>query len=169
MRLPPLHLNHMIDKTKLTDIVEAWLADKDFFLTELNVSPDNNITVEIDGENSVDIDSCADLTRTIGDAFDRDIEDYELEVGSAGLTSPLKVRRQFLKYIGKDMEVLTRDGRKLYGVLTEVTPGDGEPVEFTIDVPTKVKPEGAKKPIMQNVPTQLSSDACKYVRYDLKF
>lgn len=141
------------------------------FLVDLTVSPSNEINVEVDSAEGVDIDSCAAITRAVEAVFDRDVEDYELEVGSAGLTSPLKIRAQYAKYIGKDMEVLTRDGRKLRGVLVEVAPGDGadRDVDFTIEVPVKVKEPGVKKPVLRNDPVRLASADCKYVRYDLKF
>ena len=69
--------------------------------------------VEIDSDTSVDIDECIRLNRLVESEFDRDEEDYELEIGSAGLTSPLRVERQYHKNEGNEVEVLTADGRKL--------------------------------------------------------
>lgn len=161
----------MIDKAKLAGVVAEALQGTPMFLTDLKISGDNAITVELDSDEPMDIDACAGVTRAIEAAFDRDAEDYELEVGSAGITSPLKVRRQYAKYLGNEMEVLTKDGRKLHGTLTAVGEGDGADtdVDFTLEVPVKVREEGTKKPVLKYEPVQLSSDACKYVRYDLKF
>lgn len=160
----------MIDKDKLQKTIDDTLAGSPMFLTDLTVTPDNTITVEVDSDEPMDIDACAGITRAIEEAFDRDVEDYSLEVGSAGLTSPLKTRRQYLKYIGKDLEVLTHDGRKLHGVLSKVEPSsEGEPVRFTIEYPVKVKEPGAKKPVIVQQAEELTSDNCKMVRYDLKF
>ncbi len=78
----------MIDKQKLTDTVLQAIEGTDTFLVDVRVSPANEIVVEIDSAEGVDIDTCAALTRRIEQEFDRDTEDYELEVGSAGLTSP---------------------------------------------------------------------------------
>ena len=103
----------MIDKKELQSFVEDQLKDSEYFLTDLKVTPSNEITVEIDSLTPGDIEECVRLTRAIEEAFDRDVEDYELEVGTAGLTSPLKVPRQYEKYLGQDLEVLTADGRKL--------------------------------------------------------
>ncbi len=105
----------MIDKELIGGIVEKALEGTDNFLVEVKVTPDNSVTVEIDSMTGVDIDTCARLTREIESQVDREVEDYELEVGSAGLTSPLKVRRQYEKNIGNELEVLTKDGRKLTG------------------------------------------------------
>lgn len=156
----------MIDKNQLTQTVEDAIAGTDIFLVDVRVSPKNEITVEIDSPEGIDIDTCAGITRKIEAAFDRDVEDYELEVGSAGLTSPFKVRGQYLKNIGNEVEVLTRDGRKLKGTLTSVSP-DG--AEFTIEVTRKVKEPGAKRPVMVAEPVTLAVADCKQVAYHFDF
>lgn len=155
----------MIDKQLLTQTVEEALANTDAFLVDVRVSPANEIVVEIDSPTGVDIDSCAELTRKIESVFDRDVEDYELEVGSAGLTAPFKVRGQYLKNIGNEVEVLTRDGRKLKGVLKEVADNG----DFTVAVPTKVKAEGAKRPTLVDVDTTFAPADCKSVKYVINF
>lgn len=154
----------MIDKTELQTFIEGQLKDSEYFLTDLKVSPTNEIVVEIDSMTPGDIDACVSLTRAIEQAFDRDKEDYELEVGTAGLTSPLKVRRQYDKYVGKDLEVLTSDGRKLHGVLDNVTE-EG----ITLTSEQKVKKEGSKKPVIEQVETFLPFSLIKTAVYDLKF
>lgn len=155
----------MIDKQLLTQTVEEAIANTDAFLVDVRISPSNEIVVEIDSPTGVDIDTCAGITRKIESVFDRDVEDYELEVGSAGLTAPFKVRGQYLKNIGNEVEVLTRDGRKLKGILKEVADNGS----FTLAVPTKVKPEGAKRPVIVDVDTVLSPDECKSVKYVINF
>ena len=82
----------MIDKKAIIDVVNEALACSDAFLVEVTVSGDNRIVVEIDSYSSVSIDDCVRLNGIIESHFDRDVEDYELEVGSAGLTSPLRVK-----------------------------------------------------------------------------
>lgn len=136
----------MIDRQRLTRTVEEALEGTDLFLVDVDVTPDNRITVEIDSSEGVDIDTCVELSRKIEAAFDRDAEDYELEVGSAGLTSPLKVKGQFDKNIGHEVEVMMREGgKKLCGVLRSVS---DDMSEITITVSRKVRPEGKKKPVM---------------------
>lgn len=160
----------MIDKALLIKTVDEALAGTDCYTVDVEIGSGNSIVVEIDSETGVDIDTCAAVTRRIEEVFDRDVEDYELEVGSAGITSPFKVRRQFEKNVGNDVEVLTRDGRKLRGVLAEVCPGDDDrSVAFVVEVPVKVKEPGSKKSEIRQQPVNLTSDQCKYVRYDLKF
>ncbi|MBD5242518.1 MAG: ribosome assembly cofactor RimP [Bacteroides sp.] len=156
----------MIDKTKLSECVERALEGSDLYIVDITVSPDNVIDVEIDGDSAVDIDACVKVNRAVEAEFDRDVEDYELMVGSAGLTSPLKVRRQYVKNIGNRVVVLTRDGRKLHGTLTDVSE-DGE--EFTVTVATKVKEPGKKRPTVVDEPVTLKVADTKEVRYDIDF
>lgn len=154
----------MIDKKELEAFVEKQLEGSEYFLTDLKVSASNEITVEIDSMIPGDIEECVNLTHAIEQAFDRDVEDYELEVGTAGLTSPLKVRRQYEKYIGQDLEVLTNDGRKLHGMLRSLT-DDG----IILCSEQKVKKEGVKKPVIETVETELPFSNIKKAVYDLKF
>ena len=154
----------MIDKTALTTFIESQLEGTGLYLVDLTVSPANEIKVEVDSDTSVDIDECVALTRKIEQEFDRDKEDYELEVGSAGLTSPFKVRRQYEKNIGHEVEVLSADGKKYKGLLREA--GDDS---FTIVCEEKVKPEGAKRPVIEKVEHTFGYGDVKYTKYLLQF
>lgn len=154
----------MIDKQALQAFVEDQLKDTEYFLTDLKVSPSNEITVEIDSLTPGDIEECVRLTRAIEEAFDRDVEDYELEVGTAGLTSPLKVKRQYEKYVGQDLEVLTTDGRKLHGMLRKVDDNG-----IILSIQQKVKKEGSKKPVLETLDLDLPFSLIKRAVYDLKF
>lgn len=156
----------MIDKQIIEQIVERTLEGTDCFLVETKISPDNRVIVEIDSDTGVDIDICARINRAIEAEVDRDVEDYELEVGSAGLTAPFKIKRQYEKNLGNEVEVLTRDGRKLTGVLASVSE-DG--TSFTLEVTKKVKEPGKKRPVMVTEPEVLAVDNCKYVRYSINF
>ena len=98
----------MIDRNVVSGIVNEWLEDKDYFLVDVSVSPDDKIVVEIDHAEGVWIDDCVELSRFIESKLDREEEDYELEVGSAGIGEPFKVLQQYLIHIGKEVEVLTR-------------------------------------------------------------
>lgn len=154
----------MIDKQLIIDAVEKAIKDSDIFLVDVKVTPDNNITVEIDNPTGIDIDTCSRITRAIESEVDRDVEDYELEVGSAGLTAPFKVKGQYLKNIGNDISVLTRGGKKLKGVLKNVTDDT-----FTMTVTKKVRLEGKKRPEMVNEDITIPMADAKSVTYDIKF
>lgn len=154
----------MIDKTKLQTFIESRLADSDCYLTYLNITPSNEITVEVDSDTAVDLDFCIALNRAIEDAFPTDEEDYELEVGSACLTSPLRMPRQYQKHIGDEMEVLAPDGKKYVGIL-ESADNDN----FSIRVARKVKYEGEKRPVMEESVLTFPYQDVRKVTYVLKF
>ena len=98
----------MIDKNKLSKIVKAYLEGKSNYLVEVKIAPGNIITVEIDDDEGVNIDDCVALSQHIESKFDRNTEDYELTVTSVGLTAPFKTLRQYKKFEGKEVEVLTK-------------------------------------------------------------
>ncbi len=154
----------MIDKQLLTQTIEQAIEGSSIFIVDIKINPGNAIVVEIDSPENIDIDTCASITRKIEAVFDRDAEDYELEVGSAGLTTPFKVKGQYLKNIGNEVEVLTRDGRKMQGTLTAV--GDDD---FTIEVAKKVKEPGAKRPSIIMEPITLEISNTKSVKYLINF
>ena len=108
----------MLDKNKVQECVEEWLENKDYFLVSVKVSKSNKVVVEIDNKDGVWIDDCCDLSRFIEDHFDREVEDYELEVGSAGIGQPLKVLQQYINNVGNKVEAVTDENKKCIGILT---------------------------------------------------
>lgn len=154
----------MIDKNVVTQIVNEWLEGKDYFLVDVTVSPDDKIVVEIDHAEGVWIDDCVELSRYIESKLNREEEDYELEVGSAGIGQPFKVLKQYLIHIGTDVEVLAKDGKKYVGVLN-----DANEENFTITVETKIKPEGAKRPKLVEQDITFTYEEIKYTKYLISF
>ena len=154
----------MIEKKTVCQIVEEWLEDKDYFLVEVTVSPDDKIVVEIDHAEGVWIEDCVELSRYIESKLNREEEDYELEVGSAGIGQPFKVLQQYYIHIGQEVEVLMKDGRKLTGVLKEA---DEE--KFVVTVQKKVKLEGAKRPKLVDEDETFTYEQIKYTKYLISF
>ena len=107
----------MIEREIVKRLAEEQLAFSDCYLVDVTIKPGNLIVVEIDHDVAVGIDDCVTLSRYIEERMDRNIEDYELEVGSSGIGSPLKIVRQYIKNIGNEMEVLLKSGSKLKGIL----------------------------------------------------
>lgn len=154
----------MIDKSVVKAVVEEWLQDKEYFLVDIEVSPDDKIVVEIDHVDGVWIEDCVELSRYIESRLSRDEKDYELEVGSAGLGQPFKVPQQYINFIGKEVEVLDRDGKKVQGTLKSVNGND-----FVVAVDEKVKIEGKKRPEIQSVDHAFQMDQVKYTKYLISF
>ena len=149
----------MIDKDIVNQLVTDFLKGKDCFLVDVTVQPGNFIVVVIDSEKGVDIDTCCAISRHVEANLDREIEDYELEVGSTGLTAPFKVLRQYQKNVGNEVEVLA-GGKKMVGVLLQANEEN-----FTIQVAKKVK--GQKQPVLEEV--VLAYSEVKYTKYNFKF
>lgn len=130
----------MIEKSKLLKVVNSFLEENDLFLVDLSIERYNEIFISIDGMNGINVQKCIDLTRLIEEHFDRDVEDYELEVASGGLSEPFKVIQQYHKNIGKLLEVTLKTKEKLEGTLVSVNS-----TEISFNVEKNVKLEGKKK------------------------
>ena len=154
----------MIERNTVKTVVEEWLSGNDYFLVDVTFTPDDRIVVEIDHADGVWIEDCVELSRYIEDHLSRDEEDYELEVGSAGLGQPFKVPQQYHCFVGKEVEVLDAEGKKVQGVLKQV---DGR--NFVVSVKEKQKLEGKKRPQLVEVDKTYNMDNIKYTKYLLSF
>ena len=144
---------YMIEKDVISQLVEEKLASSGNYLVDVVIKPGNLIIIEIDNDEGVCIDDCAELSRYVEGHLDRDVEDFELEVGSAGITSPFKVLRQYVK-----------SGTKLTGVLKSA---DENGVVVTVE--KQVKPEGAKRKVTVREDQSYTFDEIKYTKYLIRF
>ena len=154
----------MIERNAVKTVVEEWLSGNDYFLVDVTFTPDDRIVVEIDHADGVWIEDCAELSRFMQERLGDELGDYELEVGSAGIGQPFKVEQQYLNHIGKDVEVLESEGKKVQGVLKQV---DGR--NFVVTVKEKQKLEGKKRPQLVDVDKTFNMDNIKYTKYLLSF
>ncbi|MGM9777749.1 MAG: ribosome assembly cofactor RimP [Prevotella sp.] len=154
----------MIERNAVKTVVEEWLSGNDYFLVDVTFTPDDRIVVEIDHADGVWIEDCAELSRFMQERLGDELGDYELEVGSAGIGQPFKVEQQYLNHIGKDVEVLDAEGKKVQGVLKQV---DGR--DFVVTVKEKQKLEGKKRPQLVDVDKTFNMDNIKYTKYLLSF
>lgn len=154
----------MLDQKEISNLVNGYLESTDYYLVSVSISPDSRVEVVIDRNEGVSLDFCAELNAYLNGKLDRDIEDYELEVSSAGLTSPLLVKRQYDKNIGNPVIVYTSDGRKLRGTLTEATDTD-----FAITYDVKIAEEGKKHKVTTRQTERIEYSRAKQVTYDLVF
>lgn len=154
----------MIDKKRITELTEEWLKDKEYFLVDTDVNKDNKITVEIDHKDGVWIEDCCELSKFINEQCQPEIDDYELEVGSAGIGQPFKVLQQYINNIGYDVELLRTDGKKQQG---ELTAADED--QFTVLVQEKQKVEGKKRPQMVDVEYKYKYPEVKWVKAVIDF
>jgi len=110
----------MISKETIQPMVEELLAGTDKFLVDIVIQPTNRIYIYFDCDTSITIGDCQEISRTIEGNLNRDNEDYDLTVSSSGIDRPLKMLRQYRKNIGKELDVVTIDGKNITGNLVRV-------------------------------------------------
>ncbi len=119
----------MIKAETITELVNGHLEGTAFFLVEVTVKTGNRITVYLDGDQGAGIEVCREVNHFLNERLDRDAEDYDLTVSSAGIDRPVKWPRQYNKLIGRELEVVNLAGEKVTGTLMTAGPG-----EITIQV-----------------------------------
>lgn len=154
----------MIDKLEIRDIAEDFLINSETFLVDVIVRPGNIIVIEVDNQEGVSLEDCIKLNKHIESKLDRDAEDFELEVGSAGVTSPFKIIRQYKINIGNEVETLTKGGQKITGVLKNC-----DDSAFTVTITKMEKPEGAKRKVAVEEDLSFKYDEVKYTKYLIRF
>jgi ribosome maturation factor RimP len=132
----------MVTNERIKELVEQSLADQNHFLVDLVVNSKSNpikITVVLDGDKGISIDDCATLSRTFATLLDEEnsLENYALEVTTPGLDQPLKLKRQYVKNIGREVKIQLKDKKIERGKLVEST-------EDTVVIEHEVK-EGKQK------------------------
>ena len=144
---------------KIITLIEG---EPDIFLVEISVKPTNNVKVFLDSDSGMSLDKLIQYNRKLY----KDLEensffpggDFSLEVSSPGLDEPLKLRRQYLKNIGRGVEVTRIDGEKNEGKLLQV----GE-TEIVVE---EEKGKGKKKELVQHT---ILFDNIKSTKIQIKF
>jgi ribosome maturation factor RimP len=133
----------MISKDKVIALAEERMNELDngLFIVDLSISATNVINLEIDKtEGGVSVKDCVSVSRNIEHNLDREAEDFELHVSSAGLDKPLRVLAQYVKNIGRTVDIKLQNGEKLEGELKAV-----DEQTITVETSRKEKIEGKKK------------------------
>jgi ribosome maturation factor RimP len=154
----------LITKESVKKVIEEAIIETEIFLVDLNVTSGNAIIVEVDAPSGVNIKDCLKVSRAIEGTFDRDIEDYSLEVASPGAEKPFKVPQQYAKNVGRDVEVMLAEGKPISGTLIEVT-DTGIVTEKLV----KIKPEGQKKKVEVTERNEISFEDIKSTKIIIKF
>jgi ribosome maturation factor RimP len=126
--------------SQIAALVEGHLKGTDKFLVDVLIKPGNRVYVFIDGDHGVTIDDCVKVNRVIESNLDREVEDYEMIVSSAGADQPLKFPRQYPKNIGRSFHVKLADDREFKGKL-EQADENGIVIMTEGDKKKKIAPE----------------------------
>lgn len=131
---------------EIRTLVTSILDNLGFFLVDLKINKDNRIELYVDSLQGVDIQTCAKISREIEAQLDRNSEDFELTVSSAGIGYPFKVEGQYQKNLNKTVEVKLQDHSRLTGLLTAF---DSESI--TLEYEEKKAVEGKKKKELESI------------------
>ena len=152
-----------IEKLALERIDEL---DRGLFIVDISVSPKNVIQVELDCEDgNVAILDCVSVSRNIEHNLDREEQDFELQVSSAGLDKPFRVLKQYIKNIGYEVKVILNEKNQvLEGVLTHADE-NGIKLETT----TKERLEDKKKKVTVVQEHEFTYDQIKETKIIISF
>ena len=136
--------------------------DPENFLVEVKIRPGNNIKIFVDSDRGMSIDKLAHYNRSLY----RQIEesglfpnnDFSLEISSPGLDEPLKLRRQYLKNIGRYVEIILKSGIKTEGKLMNAT-----------DEEVVIEEEKGNKKKKEFIQHSLSYDDIKTTKIQIKW
>ena len=137
----------MISEKKVRELVNIRLGESGLFLVDVIVSNGNNVRVLLDSKAGVKVQECAEISRGLGEELDLVDEDHSLEVSSPGIDAPLVLKQQYEKNIGRDVEIIFKDGKKKKGKLLGISEH-----EIEVEVMEKAISGGSQKK-KRNVPT----------------
>ena len=156
--------NQKMKVEDIKNIANPILEAKNLFLVDLKISGDNVIELYIDALTGVNIQTCIEISREIESHFNRDEEDFELTVSSAGIGYPFKVEKQYQKNLEKNVEITTKDNRKLNGILKSF-----DQQSITIEYEEKRTIAGKKKKKIVKTKLPISREDIKEIKDEIKF
>jgi ribosome maturation factor RimP len=166
-KVPSFLSQKMIKKETILALAQERIDElnRNLFIVDLTISASHVIHLEIDSEvGSVSIDDCIRVSRNIEHNLDREEQDFELSVSSAGIDKPLRNWKQYPKNVGRSLKIKTTDGRKLEGKLITV-----EEKFIEINFEETVQVEGKKKKEKVNQVVQLDFDHIQEAKIVVSF
>lgn len=131
---------------RVTELVEEKISDRpELFLVEVRMLPNNKLIIHVDGDEGISIQDCAAISRHVGFHLEEEntIEKaYNLEVSSPGVGEPLRLKRQYVKNIGRELSVKLAGGEIKEGQLLSAD-------DNSITIAAKVKEKGKKVQLVE--------------------
>ena len=157
--------NKYMKKSDIIDAISSEIVARGLYLIDVTISKDNDVEITIESEEGkVELEDCVAISRFFETQFDREQEDYSLTVTSAGLDQPFKVLKQYIKAIGKKVEVQLKGGKKMVAVLEAA---DEESI--TLKYSQKEAVEGKKKKEIVEHVDRFTMDQINAVRPFVEF
>ena len=157
----------MINKKTVKELAQERIEalDKGLYIVEIIVSSGNVIQIELDAEQgNVAIEDCVSVSRNVEHNLDRDEQDFELQVSSAGLDKPLRVLQQYVKNIGEEVKVKLKESGKIQGILTAADEN-----EIVVETTSKERVDGKKKKVTVVKEHKLTFDEIKETKIVISF
>lgn len=136
----------MISENHIRKLVNEKIEGSDLFVVDLSVKPGNKITILIDAVRGLSVDDCVKVSRHVEFSLDREAEDFELQVSSPGADSPFKVRDQYKKYEGRNVEVITAENKIIEGKLIS-----SDEAQFSVEANIPAKGAGKKSKATETI------------------
>ncbi len=143
----------MITVEKIQLLTAAKLAEGTDFIVDISVKQGNKITILLDNDKGISIANCIAMSRYVESNLDREVEDFELNVMSPGLTEPFKIARQYQKNMGRQVDVVTKEGKKWSGKLIKA---DDEGIELETRTKEKTEKNKEKHLVISNINLQFN-------------
>jgi len=157
----------MISKKKVAALIYERIEELDngLFVVSLIISTGNKINIELDKhEGGVSVKDCMSVSRNVEHNLDREQEDFELHVSSAGLDKGLRVYAQYQKNVGREVVVKLHEDGKIEGKMIAVTPE-----QITVQTTRKERIEGKKKKQIIIEDVALTMDKIKETKIVISF
>lgn len=152
-------------ESKIASLLDEKFQEEGFtdcFLIEVKLHAGNKLEVFIDSDTGITFEKCQKISRYLEPHLDEERwlgDDYVLDVSSPGISRPLKLRRQYPRNIGRQVEASLRDGSKKEGLLLAVN-DEGITIEEkmrvkegkrrkTLVIQTKIPFEDIKKTVVK--------------------
>ena len=158
----------MINKDKVIELAEERIEElnRGLYIVDITIGSGNKIMVHLDKEDgAIAIEDCMSVSRNIEHNLDREVEDFSLEVSSAGLDQPFKVLKQYLKNIGKEIKINTIEhGKTIQGILLKASE-EG----IVLETKEKKRLEGKKKKVWVTEELPFSYNEIKETKLIISF
>ena len=127
----------MISKEIIIKHISEGFGDRAYFIVDIIINTHNQIIILIDSQKGINIKECVEISRYLRLNFGEELDGYELQVSSPGLGQPFKVIEQYKKNIGKQVEIVSKEGDKIEGKLISVS-------EEFVEIEEQIKLKGKK-------------------------
>lgn len=154
----------MIDIEKVKMLAQQAVDDEGAFLVDLKVGADNKISINADHPEGITLEKLERISRGIEAHFDREVEDFGIEVSSPGLGNPFVVNEQYQANVGRPVKVIMKDGKVIKGDLATF-----EDEHVTLTWKERVPKEVGKGKMVVKREERIGLENIKETRLEIRF